>query len=102
VPPIERNIETEKRAKNIPSELPPKLVPTSVVTKELLARQARATFNQARQFNSHSSALLVGQLVWAYVNSKWIHGTLHSSMCLNPFLQTGQENLRRRLFTSDN
>lgn len=67
----------------LPSELKPKLVPASVVTTELSARQARATFNQARQFSSRSSALLVGQLVWTYVNNKWIHGAVHS-VCPEP------------------
>lgn len=54
----------------LPSELTPKLVLASVVTTELSARQNRATFNHTRPLSSRLSALLVGQLVWAYVTSR--------------------------------
>ena len=57
-------------------------IPT-VVQRELSARQASATYGQARSPNARMSALQIGQGVRALIKDRWLSGAVRS-VCSEP------------------
>ena len=56
------------------SALQPRVVPPAVVKQQLQKQQSSAAFTQARQLDSRSSSLQVGQAVRVRISRRWIPG----------------------------
>jgi hypothetical protein len=67
----------------LPAELQPKYVSSSVVRRELSARQSQAAFVQAGSPTTRASSLRIGQPVRALICRRWLHGKVHS-VCPEP------------------
>jgi hypothetical protein len=67
----------------LPAELQPKYVSSSIVRRELSARQSQAAFVQAGLPTTRASSLRIGQPVRALIGRRWLHGKVHS-VCPEP------------------
>ncbi|KZR99822.1 Uncharacterized protein APZ42_004170, partial [Daphnia magna] len=67
----------------LPAELQPKYISSSVVRRELSARQSQAAFFQAGVPNARASSLHIGQPVRALIGRRWLRGKVHS-LCTEP------------------
>ncbi|EFX73962.1 hypothetical protein DAPPUDRAFT_109353 [Daphnia pulex] len=67
----------------LPAELEPKFVPSSLVRRELSARQTQVASLQAGFTSAQASAFRVGQAVQALVGNRWLCGMVNS-VCPEP------------------
>ncbi|XP_045032022.1 uncharacterized protein LOC123474170 [Daphnia magna] len=67
----------------LPAELQPKYISSSVVRRELSARQSQAAFVQAGVPNARASSLHIGQPLRALIGRRWLRGKVHS-LCTEP------------------